>query len=497
MRRMPSLVLAAVLVALVAAPVAAAEGPVTRPGASERVSVGLEGTDPDASSSAPVISGNGRLVAFTSDATNLVTGDTNGTQDVFVHDRVTGRTERASVASSGAEADGLSADPEISADGRFVAFTSAASNLVPEDTNGTYDVFVRDLVLGTTERVSVGADGAQSPEGANDATINADGRYVGFSSSSTNLVPGDTNGWGDAFVRDRLAETTFRVSLGTGGVEANLGGGDPDLSPDGGHVAFTSISTNLDGVDGSVGGDIFVRDLAADRTRLVSVGHDGSPANEQSAVPAVSADGRFVVFRSRASNLVPGDRNTIHDFFVRDVEAGRTERVSVSSAGASGEGVWTGIPAPVITPDGRHVAFSTISPGLVPGDENQNLDVFVHDRVVGSTEIVTIRAGGAQAHGTKASISDDGRHVGFLSDHGGIVPGDANDSADVFVRDRGPVLGPAVAEVTQAGGFTEVQGWATFSGLSIASAVDPAGDASAGLAGSDLTGASIAYRPHT
>ncbi|MDQ3991052.1 MAG: hypothetical protein M3245_01910 [Actinomycetota bacterium] len=475
---------------------AASSGPVVRPGGTERVSVSSAGAEGDAFSGAPAISGDGRYVAFASSASNLVSGDANGVDDVFVHDRVTGRTERVSVSSTGEEANGVSADPVIDADGRHVAFTSGASNLVPGDTNGDYDVFVRDLAAGVTELVSVASTGHQATGSSNDAAISADGRHVAFSSGASNLVPGDTNGWGDAFVRDRQAGTTVRASLATGGVEADLGGGDPSISPDGRHVAFGSIATNLDGLDATVGGEIYLRDLDKDTTVRVSVAHDGSPANDQSVGASVSAGGRFVAFRSSASNLVPGDRNSIPDFFVRDTAVGRTERVSVSSAGAASGGIWYGSPVASITPDGRHVAFATIAPGLVDGDDNLNLDAFVHDRRTGSTEVVTVTEAGDHGFGTAASISADARHVAFVSNHPAMVAGDGNDEPDVFVRDRGPGLGVGAVSVSSTPAGLDVAGWATFSGARLALQADPGGDAAGGPVGADLAGAEVAYRPH-
>src|SRR5688572_4209052 len=182
--------------------------------ATERVSVGSGGSQGDGTSHASAISADGRYVAFASWASNLVAGDTNGSGDVFVRDRQTGTTERVSVASGGSEGDADSWEPAISADGRYVAFSSSASNLVPDDTNGTFDVFIRDRQTGTTERVSVASDGSEGNAGSWEPVIGADGPDVAFSSLADNLVPGDTNGVMDVFVRDRQAGTTERISVG-------------------------------------------------------------------------------------------------------------------------------------------------------------------------------------------------------------------------------------------------------------------------------------------
>ena len=216
----------------------------------------------------PTLAADGRFVAFGSDATNLVTGDTNAVSDAFVYDRVTGTTERVSVSSAGAEANGTSFAPAISADGRFVAFPSEATNLVPGDTNGVTDVFVRDRLTGTTERVSVSSAGAEANGTSFAPAISADGRFVAFPSEATNLVPGDTNGATDVFVRDRLTATTDRVSVDSAGAQANDRSDFPAISADGSVVAFVSTATNLVPDDTNVCGsfmtpgscpDLFVR----------------------------------------------------------------------------------------------------------------------------------------------------------------------------------------------------------------------------------------------
>src|SRR5207244_2293689 len=191
---------------------------------TERVSVASDGTtEGNDASLGSALSADGRFVAFDSAATDLVAGDTNGVSDVFVHDRQTGTTERVSVASDGAQGNGKSVflsfafPPALSADGRFVAFVSFATNLVAGDTNGATDVFVHDRQTGTTERVSVASDGAESNAACLGSALSADGRFVAFQSDATHLAPGDTNGTASALVRDRQTGTTERVTLATGG----------------------------------------------------------------------------------------------------------------------------------------------------------------------------------------------------------------------------------------------------------------------------------------
>jgi Tol biopolymer transport system component len=260
-------------------------------------------------------------VAFESHATNLVPGDTNNAHDVFVRDREAGPIERVPLAADGGRANGESYSPSLSADGRFVAFESYATDLVPGDTNGQRDIFVRDRQAGTTERVSLTADGAQAGGNSTSLSLSADGRFVAFVSGD-NLVPGDTNGVTDVFVRDRQAGVTERVSVGAGGAQADEASSLPSLSADGRLVAFVSDAANL--VPGDTNGqrDIFVRDRQAGTTERVSLTADGAQAggatgsSSRSLSPSLSADGRFVTFDSVAANLVPGDTNNAPDVFV-------------------------------------------------------------------------------------------------------------------------------------------------------------------------------------
>jgi cold shock CspA family protein len=210
MRRRFSVAFGAAIAVGVAAPVWAG-------GITERVSVGANGRQVDGSSDGPALSAIGRFVGFTSNAANLVPGDTNGAADVFVHDRTSRETERVSVGPNGRQGDNISFVRMISAGGRFVAFESDASNLIPGDTNRATDVFVHDRRTRQTVRVSVGRGGDQADGGSSLGDVSFDGRFVVFYSGAANLVPADTNGTGDVFVRDRGAGTTERVSIGPGG----------------------------------------------------------------------------------------------------------------------------------------------------------------------------------------------------------------------------------------------------------------------------------------
>ncbi|MBI3846342.1 MAG: PD40 domain-containing protein [Planctomycetes bacterium] len=397
------------------------------------------------------MSADGRFVAFLSVASNLVPGDANGTYDVFVHDQMTGATTRVSVDSADGEANSGSDFPSISADGRFVAFNCQATNLVPGDTNGMEDVFVHDQMTGATTRVSVDSAGVEGNAHSFLPSISADGRFVAFNSQATNLVPGDANATDDIFVHDRATGATVRVSVDSAGGEGNGGtyyssSVNPSISADGRFVAFQSSASNLVPDDTNDVRDIFVHDRETGVTTRVSVDSAGMQANMESPTTSISADGRFVAFASYASNLVPGDTNATKDIFVHDRMTAVTTRESVDSGGV--QATWD-CGKESISADGRFVAFLSRSPLLVPGDTNLSAgindasDAFVHDRATGATTRVSVNSQGGQAnHGGSYApfISADGRFVAFSSYAETLVPGDTNLTSDIFVhefRDQG------------------------------------------------------------
>ena len=289
-------------------------------GTTQRVSVDADALEVDGGSFEPALSADGRFVAFTSSATNLVPEDTNEWDDVFVRDQQSGQITRVSVASNGAQADDESYDPALSADGRFVAFVSYATNLVLEDTNEWDDVFVRDQQSGQITRVSVASNGAQADGGSYAPTFSADGRFVAFASGATTLVPEDTNERDDVFVHDRQSGQTTRVSVDADEREVDGSSSAPALSADGRVVAFESYATTLVPGDTNETSDVFVRDRQSGQITRVSVDSNGAQADDSSFHPALSADGRFVAFRSFATNLVLGDTNGMSDLRARPAE---------------------------------------------------------------------------------------------------------------------------------------------------------------------------------
>ena len=422
-----------VFVALALLALLASAATASGPGVTTRVSVASDGTQGNGESSNPTISRDGRTVAFESYASTLVTGDTNGMPDVFIHDNVTGATTRVSVASDGTQANFGSFGSALSSDGHSVAFYSQANNLVTGDTNAKFDVFVRDLLAGTTERVSVASDGTQGNNPSWHPAISADGSYVVFDSDATNLVTPDTNAKRDVFLRDRAHSATFRISVGVGGTQTDGDSSNPVISANGGKIAFSSSATNL--VNGDTNGftDVFVYDRSTQAITRVSVATDGSQANGTSLSPAISSDGRYVAFESAASNLVAGDTNGKSDIFIHDNVTGATTRVSVASDGTPGN---NDSYVPRFSGDQHAVAFMSLADNLVAGDTNSVADVFVRNLVTNTTTRVSVAWDGAQGNNGSSypALSSDGSVIAFQSNATNLVAGDSNAKQDIFVR---------------------------------------------------------------
>ncbi len=384
------------------------------PGDTTRVSVDSSGTQGNAGSARPAISPDGRYVVFESSATNWQVGVTGGLfvrdlqagqttrlctdgedpvissggrfaaftvftsvggtsetdmYDVFVCDRQTGVTTKVSVDPNGVAGDGWSDGAAISDDGRFVAFRSDATNLVANDTNGSSDIFVRDLQTGVTERISVASDATQANAGSSDASISADGRIVVFTSNASNLVVGDTNGKSDVFVRDRSTGATTRISVNSSGMEADKGASDASVSGNGRYVSFSSTSGNLQSQD-SLGFEyVYVHDLQAGTTTLASISSDGYPMYGTSEQSVISADGRYVAFQYDDR----GDGMAVFVIYAHDLVTGMT--IPVVGSNAPGDD-WSGSPS--ISADGRFVAFAS-GEVLVTGDTNGATDVYLKE----------------------------------------------------------------------------------------------------------------------
>ncbi len=370
------------------------DGDFDEPGAvrTTRISMGYDGSQPNSDSWEVSISYDGRYIAYSSDASNLISNDTNGMRDVFLYDRVTGQTIRVSLAdTSGNQATNASDQPFVSGDGRFVAFRSAAANLVTGDTNTFADVFVREMATGRTFRVSVDSTGVEGDAPSYAPTLSETGRYVAFGSEATNLdtILADGNAARDVFVHDRVTGNTTRVSVSTAGVEADDDSFTPFISGNGNFVVFASDATNLDEIipDTNSFSDIFVHDLTTAETTRVSMNFFSTESvGGNSYSPSISTDGRYISFASEAYNLdvtLP-DINGRRDIFLHDrqlaldgiYDVGLTSRISLAYDGTEPNS-WSY--APMVAAYGRHVAYVSEASDLVAGDTNRMWDVFAYD----------------------------------------------------------------------------------------------------------------------
>lgn len=413
--------LTAVLTALLFVSTAAS----TTSSGTTRVSLSSSHAEGDRPSFAAGISANGRFVAFTSQATNLVPGDTNERQDAFVYDRHTGRTERVDVTNAGAQAKpgpdpvGGSAAMGLSGDGRYVLFRSDAPNLAA--TKGETDAFIRDRTAKRTQRIPL--LGLRVTAGV----LSRDGRYAA-------LVAGDI-----IYRYDLRSRRLVRLTA-----KANSWSSDPTLSADGRYVAFTSNASNLVRGDTNKLPDVFVRDIQTGKTTRVSVTSAGKQGigkrnSNGSNAPVISADGRYAAFHSDMTNLVPGDTNNVFDIFVHDRVTGKTQRVSVSTAGRQSD--QESLSGASFSADDRFLAFTSLATNLVPNDHNEITDVFIRDLRAGKTRLASLGASGqgddSSFVGGGSAFTRNGRYLLFASWAANLVPGDTNGVADVFVRDLG------------------------------------------------------------
>lgn len=337
---------------------------------------------------------------------------------------------RVSVSSAGHQGNGQSIIPSLSADGRYVV-SSAASNLVPEATGVQEAVYVRDLLAGTTRRVSVATDGTPSRE-AYSGTISPDGRYVAFFTDDNTFEPGTAAGT-NIFLRDLVAGTTTQVNVSSTGEQPNFSvGAGVAVSTGGRYVVFASPATNLLPGDDNAS-DVFRRDMTAGRTILVSRDSAGVPSNGSSENPTMTPDGRYVAFISTASNLAPGPKGYEYQVYLRDLRTGTTSWVSARRDGGEAD---SGASVQSVSADARYVAFGSDATDLVPGDTNCSTDVFVRDRRAGSLRRVTGTGTGTQAQGDSrdAALSADGTRIAFTSLANNLVARDTNRAADVFLR---------------------------------------------------------------
>ncbi len=359
----------------------------TLTGVTTRVSIAQDGTQADSHSHGASLSARGRCVSFRSRASNLIPGETMHGGHIYARDNETRQVGLVSKATDGAPGNEPSGGGKISSKGRYVAFHSWADNLVDRDMNDAADVFVHDLWTGLTSRLSIASNGREGNDDSYYPSISASGRYVAFESRSTNLVKGDTNDYPDIFFHDRDvdgdgiydepgATATIRISVSSSGREGDEYSRGASISANGEYVAFVSKASNLVHGDHNDTEDVFIRDLQAGKTFRVSVGSNGSEANDYSQYPSVSAEGRYVAFSSFATNLVSGDTNGLQDVFVHDRQTRETSRVSLSSSGAQGNDGSSS--HPYLSGDGTRLAFQSGASNLVQGDTNGCSDGFLH-----------------------------------------------------------------------------------------------------------------------
>lgn len=442
----------------------------------EIASISSDGTQADYSSgdyaeiigdNASSISQDGRYVAFSSYASNLVPGDTNEQTDIFVRDRISGTNVRVSVNSDGSEGNNDSWAPGISADGRYVVFTSRADNLVANDINDYEDVFLHDRDVDnngiydeagyiSTIRISIATDGTEADSGSSAPDISADGRYITFSSNATNLVANDTNGSSDIFVHDMQGRITQRVSISTAGVEADYDSYDPAISPNGRYVAFTSSASTLVPEVDAYG--IFVRDLVTDTTSLLV------PYADE---PDLSYDGRFIAYSAGYDIFVRDrdkDANGVFDHVYEDTKV----TVPIDNSPTYGH-----IDKPSISGDGRYVAYTSHAANLVSDDNNEVSDIFMWDSQSGTKRVsVPLMGGEANSSSWYQTLSEDGSTVVFTSAATNLVSGDDNGYSDIFVVSLDLDSGPDSTPPTSPTGFQPVASGLDWAGLTWNPATD-------------------------
>lgn len=400
--------------------------------ATSRITLGVGGGEANGASFVEDVTPDGRYIVFSSFASNLVADDTNNRRDVFVYDTLVETTTLVSQNTSGDLANGDSNEASISDDGRFVCFTSEATNLVVGDSNGASDVFRRDLFSSQTTRVSLGAGAAEGNGSSGKGCISGSGFVVAFESNATNLVPGDSNGVKDVFVRDLDISLTTRVSVDFGNFQVAGESANPCLSEDGTFVAFEASSA-LVLSDNNGSSDVYVWNLTSQTLSRASVGAAGEEADGFSVFPDISADGNLVVFSSRSTTFGPTTQQT--RIYLKNLTTGALEHVSLTNTGLDGNGDSEG---PSISADGRYVSFTSLASNLITGDTNAVDDVFVRDRTNATTGRVSVTSAGRQSaslqftyYSNPAPVANDGR-VAFSSSAADLVAGDTAGFYDVF-----------------------------------------------------------------
>ena len=436
------------------------------------VTTSTTGTQSNEASYMPAISADGRFVAYYSLADNLVSGDTNSSFDIFLHDLATGTTTLVSHASDGTLGNSDSQEPSVSGDGRYVTYASWASNLVGSDTNGTIDIFLTDTANGTTERISVASDGTEGNGYSYRPAISGDGRYVVFESTSTNLTGDPASGFYNIYLHDKQTGSTTLLTKGLGGAAANSSSSFANISEDGHYASFYSNASNLVAGDTNNAADIFRVDLSDGSIERVSVDASGAQATGYSYTPSISADGRYVSFYSTASNLIAGDSNGLTDVFVKDMVTGTVTRVSQAADGTqTNDSSYDG----QISGNGLAVVYGSYANNLASPDTNATYDVFLKDLTTGGIALLSHGTSGDSGNNTSyayssgmGGVSTDGTTAVYVSYATDLVSGDSNSQIDVIAA--------TTSNGSRLGGTSSGE---TITGTSL-------GDLIAGLGGDDI-----------
>jgi Tol biopolymer transport system component len=378
-------------------------------------------------------SANGRYVAFASMATNLEPSDTDNIVDIHVKDLLTGAVRLASVTADGVKANSFSERPSISADGQRVAFISAANNLSPDDTDGYFDIFVKDLQSGALTLASVTEDGRKAAGGSESAALSADGLAVAFTSRATNLSPDATDGESHIYVK-RL--DTGALDLADGGTierpDEQIGAYGPSLSADGRIVAFVTDASGLDPADPDRRADVYVRNLDSGAVRLVSVNLDGVKGDLPSTGASLSGDGTRVAFATGSRNLVPQDTDDSYDVYVNDLIDGSLRLASTDAAGTNADRT---ADQPSLSLDGRYLAFSSDATNLGLDTPILVKQIYRKDLATGELRPASVagcRGPAGDYISIEPSIARGGTVVAFTSPSTNLAPDGGNRVADVF-----------------------------------------------------------------
>lgn len=379
------------------------------------------------------VSGDGNFVVFTSWSDALSSDDSNGKKDIYVRDLVNGTTELISYDTGGAAGNNHSHnEASISDDGRYVVFESSATDLIASDTNSQSDIFLRDRDMDTTTRVSVSDSEAQANDYSEDPTISADGRYVVFTSYATNLTS-FTVSTGHIYVRDIVSGTTQLIAINSSGTDdANGASAQGTISDDGRYVAFQTSATDLGPTDTNGYLDIYVKDRLLNTYAIASMKNDGSQTSNTSYQPHLSGDGQIVTFHTDQA-LITADNNSDGDVYAYRLNTALNELVSTTSGGTIGND--NSVNARTSS-DGRFVVFTSSATNLVGSDSNAKDDVFVKNLQSGALDRVSTSTGGTQGNNTShtSTISNDGSVVSFNSQATNLVASDTNGAyADVFI----------------------------------------------------------------